>query len=170
MHSELYRVLMGELGLDDRYGAYVDVVPGLTLALSNVMSLFGLHRHLRGALAGHLAAYEMTSSTPCRRYGRALRRFGANERACTFYDVHITADALHEQIAAHDLCGGLAEAEPALLGDILFGAAACLHLENRFATHLLQCWEQGGTSLRSSSPAGSVPAGTRPSPPPALVG
>jgi hypothetical protein len=153
MHSELYRVLLRELGLDDRYGAYVDVVPGVTLALSNVMSLFGLHRRLRGALVGHLAAYEMTSSAPCRRYGRALRRFGASDRACAFFDVHVTADALHEQLAAHDLCGGLAQDEPALLGDILFGAAACLHMEKLFARHLLHCWERNGSALTSAEPS-----------------
>jgi hypothetical protein len=152
MHSELYRVLLHELGSDDGYGAYVDVVPGVTLALSNVMSLFGLHRQLRGALVGHLAAYEMTSSAPCRRYGRALRRIGAGERACAFFDVHVTADALHEQLIAHDVCGTLAQDEPALLGDILFGAAACLHLEKLFAVHLLDSWDRGGPSLADSPP------------------
>ena len=48
MHGELFRKLLRALGLDDAYGAYVDAVPGITLALSNVMSLFGLRRELRG--------------------------------------------------------------------------------------------------------------------------
>jgi hypothetical protein len=148
MHSELFRTVLTELGLANEYGAYVDTVPGITLALSNIMSLFGLQRALRGALVGHLAAYEMTSSTPCRRYAKGLRRLGGSDAACAFYDVHVTADALHEQVAAHDLCGGLAEAEPALTEDILFGAAACLHVDKRFAQHLLSSWDGGRTSLR----------------------
>ncbi|NJP94931.1 iron-containing redox enzyme family protein [Nonomuraea sp. FMUSA5-5] len=45
-------------GLDDSYGVYLPDVPGITLAVANVRSLFGLHRRLRGALAGHLAALE----------------------------------------------------------------------------------------------------------------
>ena len=151
MHSELFRVLLTELGLYGEYGAYVDVVPGITLALSNVMSMFGLRRELRGALVGHLAAYEMTSSEPCRRYAKGLRRLGGSDAACAFYDVHVTADALHEQLAAHDLCGGLAEAEPELTEDILFGAGACLAVENRFAQHLLDSWDAGRSSFRTAA-------------------
>ena len=148
MHSELYRATMRGLGLSDGYGAYLDAVPAITLAISNVMSLFGLRRELRGALVGHLAAYEMTSSDPCRRYARGLRRLGADDATCEFYDAHVTADALHEQLAAHDLCGGLAEAEPDLAVDILFGAAVCLYVDNRFAEHVLGRWASRRSSLR----------------------
>jgi Iron-containing redox enzyme len=150
MHSELFRVLMDELGLEDDYGAYVDVVPGITLAISNTMSMFGLQRALRGAVVGHLAAYEMTSSEPCRRYAKGLRRLGGSDAACAFYDVHVTADALHEQLAAYDLCEGLAAAEPELREDVIFGAAACLAVDNRFARHLLDSWDAGRSSLREA--------------------
>ena len=34
------------LGLDPSYGAYLDLIPGVTLATVNLMSLFGLHRRL----------------------------------------------------------------------------------------------------------------------------
>ncbi|MGN6608737.1 MAG: iron-containing redox enzyme family protein [Jatrophihabitans sp.] len=149
MHSELFRTLLRELDLSDEYAAYVDAVPGITLAISNVMSLFGLRRDLRGAIVGHLAAYEMTSSTPCRRYAKGLRRLGGSDAACAFYDEHVTADALHEQLAMHDLCGGLAEAEPDLAEDIVFGAAACLHVDNRFAAYVLGRWDDRTTSLRA---------------------
>jgi hypothetical protein len=155
MHSELYRKLMRGIGLDDTYGAYIDSAPAVGLAISNVMSLFGLRRELRGALVGHLAAYEMTSSTPCRRYAKGLRRLGGDDAACDFYDEHVTADALHEQLAAHDLCGGLAEAEPALVEDIMFGAATSLYIDTRFAQHLLRCWKAGETSLRGRRSAAS---------------
>jgi hypothetical protein len=148
MHSELYRQFLRGIDLDDSYGAYLDAVPGITLAIGNVMSLFGLRRSLRGALVGHLAAYEMTSSEPCRRLAKGLRRLGADGATCAFYDVHVTADALHEQLAAHDLCGGLAEAEPELTEDIVFGAAACLHVDGRFAEYVLGRWHDGHSSLR----------------------
>ena len=48
MHSSLFRQTMEALGLDGRYGAYLDS-PGPTLATVNLMSLFGLHRRWRGA-------------------------------------------------------------------------------------------------------------------------
>lgn len=156
MHSELYRRLLRGIGLDDGYAAYVDAVPGITLAIGNVMSLFGLRRELRGALVGHLAAYEMTSSEPCRRYAKGLRRLGSDDATCEFYDVHVTADSLHEQLAAHDLCGGLAEAEPELIDDIVFGATACLYIDRRFAEHVLGCWSSGESSL--VEPAGNAAA------------
>ncbi|PTA47318.1 iron-containing redox enzyme family protein [Micromonospora sp. RP3T] len=148
MHAELFRVTMDRLGLDTGYAAHLDRVPAVTLALNNLMSLFGLHRRLRGALLGHLAAYEMTSSLPNRRYGNGLRRLGFDAVATRFYDEHVEADAVHEQIAAYDLCGGLVRAEPALAGDVLFGAAAALALDRLFATHLLSAWSAGRSSLR----------------------
>jgi hypothetical protein len=148
MHSELYRQLLRAVGLDDGYGAYLDAVPGITLAVSNVMSLFGLRRELLGALVGHLAAYEMTSSEPCRRYARGLRRLSGDDQACRFYDEHVTADALHEQVVMHDLCESLAAADPERTEDILFGAAACLLVDNRFAEYVLGCWADGRSSLR----------------------
>lgn len=158
MHSELFRSTMRGLGLSDSYGHYVDAVPGVTLTITNLISLFGLHRRWRGALLGHLAAFEMTSSLPNRRYSRGLRRLGGDESARRFYDEHVTADALHEQLAAHDLCGGLVAQEPALADDVVFGAACCLHLDGRFAEHLLSSWAAGRSSLRQLPAAAGVRA------------
>ena len=149
MHAELFRTTMGSLGLDTRYGAHLNAVPAITLATNNAMSLFGLHRRLRGALLGHLAAFEMTSSLPNRRYGDALRRLGGDEAATRFFDEHVEADAVHEQIAAHDLCGGLARQDPTLTADLLFGAATALALDDLFARHLQDAWTAGRSSLRT---------------------
>jgi hypothetical protein len=146
MHAALFADTMRALDLDDRYGAYVDVVPASTLAWVNAMSLFGLHRRWRGAALGHLAVLEMTSTLPNRRYGNGLRRLGGREAATRFYDEHVCADAVHEQIAVHDLCGAL---EPALAGDILFGATCALVLDRLVTDHLLRCWAAGRSSLRS---------------------
>jgi hypothetical protein len=146
MHAELFRVLMGELGLDDSYGGHLAVAPAPTLATNNLMSLLGLHRRHRGALLGHLAAFEMTSSLPNRRYGNGLRRLGFGRPATIFYDEHVEADAVHEQIALHDLCGSFAAAEPERAGDVLFGAAACLAVDGRWAGHLLDSWGAGRSS------------------------
>ena len=152
MHSELFAATMAALGLDPAYGVYLERLPGLTLATVNLMSLFGLHRRLRGALVGHLAVFEMTSSVPNRRYGNALRRLGYGPDATAFYDEHVTADAVHESIAVWDLADGLARDEPDLAPEILFGARALLALEALWAGHLLRSWQDGGSSLRSEPP------------------
>ena len=106
-------------------------LPGETLATVNLMSASGLRRRRRGVIVGHLAMFEMTSSMPNRRYGNALRRLGYDEEATDFYDEHVEADAVHENIAAYDLAGGLARQEPELAADIIFGARALLLLEDR---------------------------------------
>jgi Iron-containing redox enzyme len=148
MHSRLFAKTMRSLGLDDRENAYLDRVPGETLATVNLMSALGLRRERRGAIVGHLAMFEMTSSLPNRRYGNALRRLGFDEEATDFYDEHVEADAVHENIAAHDLAGGLARQEPELAGDILFGARALLQLEDRAGRAILASWGAGRSSLR----------------------
>lgn len=148
VHAQLFATTMEALGLDARYGGYLEQLPGVTLATVNLMSLFGLQRRRRGAIVGHLAAFEMSSSLPNRRYANGLERLGFPALARGFYDEHVVADAVHENIAAVDLAGGLAHSEPQLADDILFGAAALVELDARFATHLLDRWEAGASSLR----------------------
>jgi len=151
IHAELFARAMEAVGLDARYGAYLDQIPGVTLSTVNLMSLFGLHRRRRGALVGHLALFEMTSSIPNRRYGAGLRRLGYGEDATAFFDVHVVADAVHESVAAVDLAGGLARQDPRLGADVLWGARALLALEDRWARHLLSAWEADSSSLRDVS-------------------
>jgi heme oxygenase-like protein len=153
MHSALFARTMRGLGLDDSYGGYVDAVPAISLASVNMMSLFGLNRRLRGAIAGHLAIYEMTSSRPNQLYGNGFRRHGFDAGVTGYFDEHVEADAVHEQIAGRDLAGGLVEAEPALLPDVLFGATAVLAIDARLTMHIMGAWENGSSSLRSPLPA-----------------
>ncbi len=148
MHSELFRRAMVALGLDGTPGAYLASLPGTTLATVNLMSLFGLHRRWRGAIVGHLAAFEMTSCIPNRRYGAGLRRLGAPPEALTYFDEHVEADAVHEAVAANDLAGSLLAQEPDLEDDVLLGARALCAVEGRFANRLLSAWRSGRSSLR----------------------
>ena len=153
MHSALFARTMRGLGLDDSYGAYVDAVPAVSLASVNLMSLCGLNRRLRGAITGHLAIYEMTSSQPNRFYGNGFRRHGFDADVTHYFDEHVEADAVHEQIAGRDLAGGLVEAEPELLADVLFGATAVMAIDSRLSTLLMSSWEAGKSSLRTAVPA-----------------
>lgn len=148
IHAEIFARTMRGLGLDDTYGAYVDQVPAITLASFTAMSMFGLNRRLRGAIAGHLAAFEMTSSIPNRFYGNGFRRLGYGDDVTEYYDEHVEADAVHEQIAGRDLAGGLAEQHPELLPDIVFGAKACLVVDGLAGAHMLESWQAGRSSLR----------------------
>jgi hypothetical protein len=159
VHAVLFAKTLAAMGLDPAYGAYLDQIPGYTLATVNLMSLFGLHRRWRGAVTGHLALFEMSSSLPNGRYARGLRRLSAPEDAIDFFDEHVVADAVHENIAAVDLAGGLVRAEPQLGPDILWGARALVELEARQARTLLEAWEAGVSSLR---PAAAAPQHSAP--------
>ena len=143
MHCALYADLMRGLGLDPAYGAYWDTATAESFAALNLISYFGLHRARRGALLGHLAAFEMTSTAPCRRMANGLRRLGFDDKVCGYYDEHVVADALHEQLAAVDMCGSFVAAEPDCADDVLFGAAACLALEGAVGARLLREWDSG---------------------------
>jgi hypothetical protein len=156
MHSTLFEDTMRALGLDPTYGAYVDQLPGVTLATGNLITMLGLHRRLRGALVGHLAVFEMTSVVPMSRYSRALRRLGVRRSGRRFYDVHVEADAVHENIALNDLVGSFARQEPEQAGEVLFGARALMDVEARFAAHLLSSWQAGRSSLLARAEEGGL--------------
>jgi hypothetical protein len=150
MHSELFAGMMRDLGLDAGYGSLWEAAPAVAFTSVNTMSLFGLHRRWRGAALGHLACVEMTSSEPSRRYSAGLRRLGFDEDTTVFYDEHVEADAVHEQIAAVDMCGSLAAEHPELAGDVLFGAASALAMDGLAARHLLGAWEAGRAALHAA--------------------
>jgi Iron-containing redox enzyme len=147
MHSTMFADTMVALGLDSSYGSYVENLPGVTLAMVNLTSMFALQRRWRAALVGHLAASEMTSGEPMYRYSQVLARFGVSPEGRRFYDVHANIDARHAMIARDRLVAGLIGTEPHLEEDLLFGAAALLMLRERFERYLLDAWSKKRTSL-----------------------
>jgi len=148
MHARLFADMMRELGIDDTYGRHVDAVPAETLAEVNLMSMCGLRRSLRGALVGQFAAVELTSSPGSQRLVRAMQRLGAGPAAIRFYDEHVEADAVHEQIIRRGVLGPLLAAEPDLAADVVFGIRAYLYLGDRLGDRLLDAWSRGASSLR----------------------
>jgi hypothetical protein len=151
MHSRLFADLMAGVGLDSDYGRYLDVVPAVTLATVNMMSLFGLHRVLRGALVGHFAAAEISTPPSAQRMVEALDRMGAGRRCGDFFTEHIEADAVHEQVLRHDVVGDLIAHEPDLAADVVLGVQVTEMLEGRLGHHLLAHWSAGRSSLRLPS-------------------
>jgi hypothetical protein len=148
MHSALFAAMMNQLNLCPAYGHYLDVVPAPALAEVNLMSLCGLHRALRGALVGQFAMVELTSSPGSDRLVKAMRRLGLGPAATRFYDEHVEADAVHEQVVRRGVLAPLLAAEPELAADVVFGIRASLLLGDRLCEHLLGRWDRGATSLR----------------------
>jgi hypothetical protein len=151
LHATMFGDSMEGAGLDRTYGAYIDHVPGYTLANNNVMSLLGLHRRLRGAAMGHLGAYEATSSIPCRKYAGGARRLGLPDVVATYFDEHVEADAVHEQLAFRDICAGLVESGQADEEDVVLGAVACLLMDAVVGERMLGAWTDGRSALRGGT-------------------
>lgn len=140
LHAHLFAIGLEASGLRADPYAYIDDVPLEILELNNAMSLFGLHRRLRAASLGHLAAFEATSSLPSRRMVQGLARLEFPPEMIAYYEEHVEADAVHEQLAVRTICGALVAEEPQLADDVVFGAFTCLDLEDRYAQRVLAGW------------------------------
>jgi hypothetical protein len=140
LHHHLWARGMAACGLDPSFGTYVDDAPLEVLEQNNAMTLLGLHRRLRGAALGHLAAFEATSSLPSRRMAQGLERLELPAEIVEYYTEHVEADAVHEQLAVRTVVGGLLADEPDLEEDAWFGAFTCLDLEDRTARRMLSGW------------------------------
>jgi Iron-containing redox enzyme len=148
VHQQLFADLLTAAGLDSTYLGYLDVVPAESLAVVNLMSLFGLHRWLRGAAIGHFAATEITSPPGSRRLVEALERLAAPQECVAFYREHVEADAVHEQVVRVDVVGDLVAREPQLERDVVFGIRGHAVVEDRLADAIMAAWKAGATSLR----------------------
>ncbi|HZE15368.1 MAG TPA: iron-containing redox enzyme family protein, partial [Mycobacterium sp.] len=124
LHQQLFADLMEAAGLDSTYLGYLDTVPAESLTVVNLMSMFGLHRWLRGAAIGHFASTEITSPPGSRRLVEGLRRLNAPAECVAFYREHVEADAVHEQVVRLDVVGDLVAREPQLDHDVVFGIRA----------------------------------------------
>lgn len=145
--STLFAATMIALGLDDSYGSYVEMLPGVTLATANLVSMFSLHRRWRAQLVGQLTSLDMTSAQPREDYRRALERFGVGPAGRRFYDAPGELDAHRGDVARRRLVAGLLRGEPGLGPDVIFGAAAMMLVEENFTRHLLNAWGRERTSL-----------------------
>ncbi|WP_457205400.1 iron-containing redox enzyme family protein [Nocardioides sp. P5_C9_2] len=140
LHHRLFARGMEACGLTSEPNAYVDEAITEVLEQNNATSMFGMHRRLRGAALGHFAAFESTSSVPSRQLVQGFERLGIPPEMRAYYDEHVEADSVHDQVAVREICGTLVTNEPALAEDVLFGAWTCLDLEAHTATAMLARW------------------------------
>jgi hypothetical protein len=152
-HALLFARTMEAVGLAPE--ADLDRLPAATLATNTLLSWLGRSRRLLPACLGHLAVFEVTSVEPMARYAAACRRLLPEPAATTaarFYDVHVAADGLHGTVATDRLLTGFAQEHPDECGEVLFGAAALLLVERRFAEQVVGAWEAHESSLRLPLP------------------
>lgn len=141
MHSQVFAAGMEASGLNAEPGHYINDVPAEVLEQNTAMSLFGMQRRLAGAALGHLAGFEASSSLPSQQMAAGLRRLELPDEMAKYYDEHVEADAVHEQLAVRSVCRAFIDDEPHATQDVFFGAFTCLDLEARTAQHFLDRWE-----------------------------
>ncbi|MFE5570981.1 iron-containing redox enzyme family protein [Amycolatopsis japonica] len=148
LHSQLFELTLAELGMHTEFGAYFEDVPACSLANVNVISYFGTYGRHRGALLGNLAMTEIGSHYVNRNFRNGLQRLNGSDDSWLFFQEHIVADAVHEQLAAYDMCGKFVRDNPRELSDLVFGAVVTAELSARANEYLLSSWERGESSLR----------------------
>lgn len=94
-----------------------------------------------------------------RRTVEAIDRLGGGAACRHFYDEHIEADAVHEQVMRRDVIRDLPAREPGLTADVVLGIRATALLDGRLEEHLLGAWRAGRASLRTA-PGLSLPSGS----------
>lgn len=146
-HGRLFSDGMAAAGLDPSYGALVGMLPGTTLAQTNAMNLLSLHRSHLPAAVGHFAAFEATSSEPSRKLAGGAQRLGLPAAVIRYFEEHVEADAVHEQLMTRAVCGELVAADPTAEGEVLFGAAVCLVLDAVANAPLLDAFQRSESSL-----------------------
>jgi hypothetical protein len=149
LHQAMYARAMTAAGLDDGYAAYVGEISGTSLAGANVMSLFALNRRLLPAGLGHFAAFEASSALPSRRIASGIERLGLPHDVAAYFHEHVEADAVHEQVAARDVCGSYVAGHPEHRESVLFGAACLLHLDALSGAELLARWDRQSAEVAS---------------------
>ena len=67
-----------------------------------------------------------------------------------YFDEHVEADAVHEQVATRDICAAVVADDPALAEDVHFGVAVSLLLDELLAAHVLGAFAEGRSSLHGA--------------------
>ncbi|NMO01814.1 iron-containing redox enzyme family protein [Gordonia sp. TBRC 11910] len=147
MHQKLFADLLTAARLRSDYLGYLDVAPVPALLVSNVISYLGLHRRLRGAVVGHLAATEITSPPGAQRLLSGLERLDAPQACRLFYREHVEADAVHEHVMRNDVVGALLKDEPDLESDVSFGIGCFEFAEDMLADHVRGAWVHGRRAI-----------------------
>lgn len=147
-HSQIYRGCLDALGVS--YTEAIDAAPTAAFADANLTWLLAHDRRRRGASIGQLCLFELDSVKPCRRYVEAWNEAGLPEGGRRWYDVHVMADAEHEEIIRTRLIAAIERETPWLVDDAAFGAEATWISQQRVALELMQGW--------SNTPAASTAA------------
>jgi hypothetical protein len=149
MHSTVYETLMRKLDLETEYDAYRDRAAWQYLAALNLQGMYARNRRLCRRMYGYIYLVEADSPRSMANYLAAWARLGVDDPDVTrFYDLHVTADEGHQQVALDEMIRPVVTAEPAAAPEIARGVLEGIVVHSWFSRHLVESFAVGRSSLR----------------------
>lgn len=148
MHSTVYERLMDRLGLATDYDHYVDSTDWRYLRTLTYQGMLARHRRLCRRMYGYVYFVEADSPGSMEHYIAGFRRLGLDdEDVLRFYELHVTADEGHQQVALEELCVPVVAAEPAAAPEVARGVLEGRWLGTEYSRFLRERWESGRSAL-----------------------
>ena len=149
MHSTVYEELMIALDLDTGYDAYADRASWQYLASMNLQNLYARHSRLCRRMYGYIYLIEADSPRSMKNYLAAWDRLGLgnDERVTRFYELHVTADEGHQDVALNEIILPVVEEQPDARSDIARGVLEGHAVHRLFGAHLADTLKHGRSSL-----------------------
>ena len=153
MHSTIYEELMAELEMETGYDAYAARSSWQFLATMNLQNLYARHRRLCRRMYGYVYLIEADSPRAMKHYLAAWDRLGLgdNEQVTKFYELHVTADEGHQDVALNEVIVPVLKQQPNAGPEIARGVMEGRIIEGEFGRHLHACFTAGRSSLREVS-------------------
>ncbi len=154
MHSTVYEVLMGKLGLQTGYDHYFEQTSWPVLAGLNYQAMLARHRRLCRRMYGYIYLVEADSPGSMRNYLAAYARAGIDDpEVLRFYELHIDADEGHSDVALNEVVMPVVREEPAAMADVARGVLEGRWIHALLSSHLHECFSAGRSSLRAAGTA-----------------
>ena len=149
MHSTVYADLMERLGLETGYDHYLPRTSWQFLASMNLQGLYARHRRLCHRMYGYIYLVEADSPESMKNYIAAYNRLGIDdEEFLKFYDLHITADEGHQDVALNEVVMPVVREEPRAMAEVARGVLEGRVVHHLFSSHLFASFTAGRSSLR----------------------
>jgi hypothetical protein len=149
MHSTVYETLMRKLDLESGYDAYLERTAWQYLAALNLQGMYARNRRLCRRMYGYIYLVEADSPRSMANYLAAWSRLGIDDLGVTrFYDLHVTADEGHQQVALEEMIHPVVAAEPDAAPEIARGVLEGTVVHSWFSKHLVESFSAGRSSLR----------------------
>jgi pyrroloquinoline quinone (PQQ) biosynthesis protein C len=105
---------------------------------------------------GYIYLVEADSPRSMVNYIEAWKRLGLgdDERVTKFYELHITADEGHQDVALNEVIRPVVAAEPAAAPEVARGVLEGHVVHHLFSTHLRTSFGEGRSALRAVPPSG----------------